>query len=90
MAELKMEELKMVAIIKLISMEFKIESESEWRKSGSEWMSEVFFVQNGWIEDGRYQDSWNHQVESEWISEVFLCKCWELILACVSEFERKN
>ena len=56
----------------------------------SEWMSEVFFVQNGWIKDGRFQDSYNHQVESEWMSEVFLWKCWELILASVSEFERKN
>ena len=37
----------------------------------SEWMSEVFFVQNGWIKDGRFQDSYNHQVESEWMSEVF-------------------
>ena len=24
------------------------------------------------------------------MSEVFLCKCWELILASVSEIERKN
>ena len=30
-----------------------------------------------------------HQVDSEWMSEVFLCKWWELILASVSEFERK-
>ena len=65
---------------------------SRWLPSSSwvrmnEWS---FFVQNGWIEDGRYQDSCNHQVESEWMSEVFLCKCWELILACVSKFERKN
>ena len=22
--------------------------------------------------------------------KFFLCKCWELILACVSEFQRKN
>ena len=31
-----------------------------------------------------------HQVESEWMREVFLCKWWEPILASVSEFERKN
>ena len=45
MAEIKMEEFKMAAIIKL--------SQNEWVK-------------------------------------FFLCKCWELILAGVSEFERKN
>ena len=27
--------------------------------------------------------------QNEWI-KLFLCKCWELILASVSEFERKN
>ena len=104
----------------------------------SEWMSEVFFVQNGWIEDGRIQDGnqvkWEWEFESDWISlsqshsrvrvflseserwkqgvwirsladfkmpaiiklsqnewvKLFLCKWWELILASVSEFERKN
>ena len=70
----KMAEFKMAAIIKF--------SQNEWVK--------FFFVQNGWIEDGRFQDSCNHQVVSEWMSEAFLCKCWELILASVSEFERKN
>ena len=40
----------------------------------SEWTSEVFFVQNGWIQDGRIQDGCHHQVQSEWMSEVFLCK----------------
>ena len=74
MAESKMAEFKMAAIIKL--------SQNEWVK--------FFFVQNGWIKDGRFQDSYNHQVESEWMSEVFLWKCWELILASVSEFERTN
>ena len=103
MAESKMAEFKMAAIIKL--------SQNEWVKFflckglnpihgriqdgchhqvESEWMSEVLFVQNGWIKDGRFQDSCNHQVESEWMSEVFLWKCWELILASVSEFERTN
>ena len=65
----------------------------------SEWMSEVFLIQHGRIQDGCH-----HQVESEWksevffcanggegsVSEVFLCKWWEPILASVSEFERKN
>ena len=46
-------------------------------------------MQNGWILDGRIQNGCNHQVESEWMSEVFLCKWWEPILASVSEFERK-
>ena len=39
-------------------------SESERRKQGV------------WIQDGRIQDGCHHQVESEWMSEVFLCKWW--------------
>ena len=74
MAESMMAEFKIAAIIKL--------SQNEWVK--------FFFVHNGWIKNGRFQDSCHHQVESEWMSEVFLCKCWELILASVSGFERKN
>ena len=74
MAESMMAEFKIAAIIKL--------SQNEWVKFS--------FVQNGWIQNGRFQDSCHHQVESEWMSEVFLCKCWELILASVSGFERKN
>ena len=27
--------------------------------------------------------------QNEWV-KFFFCKCWELILACVSVFERKN
>ena len=27
--------------------------------------------------------------QNEWV-KFFLCKCWELILASVSDFERKN
>ena len=53
----------------------------------NEWVK--LFVQNGWILDGRILDDCHHQVESEWMSEVFLCKWWEPILASVSEFERK-
>ena len=34
----------------------------------SEWMSEVFFVQNGWMQDGRIQDGCHHQVRLEWMS----------------------
>ena len=40
--------------------------------------------------NGRIQDGCHHQVESEWMSEVFLCKWWEPILASVSQFERTN
>ena len=38
---------------------------------------------------GSIQDGCHHQVESEWMSEVFLYKLWEPILASVSEFEKK-
>ena len=49
------------------------------------------WIQDGsvWIHHGRIQDGCHHQVESEWMIEVFLCKWWELILASVSEIERK-
>ena len=33
-------------------------------------------MQNGWIQDGRFQDGCHHQVESEWMSEVFFCAKW--------------
>ena len=38
-----------------------------------EWecISEVFFVQNGWIQDGRIHDVCHPQVESEWMSVGF-------------------
>ena len=39
-------------------------SESERRKQGV------------WIQHGRIQDDCHHQVEAEWMSEVFLCKWW--------------
>ena len=39
-------------------------------------MSEVLFVQNGWIQDGRIQDGCHHQVEWECMSEVFFCTKW--------------
>ena len=51
MAESKIEDFKMAAIIRL--------SQNDWVK---------FFVQNGWMKDGRIQDGWNHQVEWEWKS----------------------
>ena len=44
----------------------------------SECMSEVFFVQIGWIQVGRFQDDCHLQVDSEWISEVgfFVQNSW--------------
>ena len=51
-SESNMAEFKMAAII-------TVESES---------MSEVSFVQNGWIHDGRVQDVSHHLVKWEWIS----------------------
>ena len=44
-------------------------SESERRKQGV------------WIQHGRIQDGWHHQVESEWMSEVFLYKMAESRIA---------
>ena len=42
-------------------------------------MSEVFFEAKWCLNPthGRIQDGCHHQVESEWMSEVFLCKYWE-------------
>ena len=59
-------------------------SKSERRQQG-------VWIQDGsvWIQHGRIQDGCYNQPESEWMSEVFLCKWWEPILASVSEFKRK-
>ena len=43
-----------------------------------------------WIQHGRVQGGCHHQVESEWMSQDFLCKEGDPILAGVSEFEREN
>ena len=56
-SESNMAEFKMAAIIKLS------QNELVW-----DTVSEVFFVQNGWIQDGRIQDGCHHQVESEWMT----------------------
>ena len=42
------------------------------------------------MQQGRIQDGHHHQGESESMSEVYLCKWWEPILASMSVFERKN
>ena len=64
-AESNMEEFQMAAITKL--------SQNEWVK--------FIFVQNSWIQDGRIQDVCHHQVEWEWMSEVFLFKMAESQMA---------
>ena len=57
----------------------------------SDWISlSESFVQNGWIQDGRIQDGCHHQVESEWMSEVFSVQMVGTNLGNVSEFQRKN
>ena len=69
MAEFKMVELKMAAIIKL--------SDNEWVK--------FFFVQNGGNQDGRIQDGWHHQVEWEWISLSQIELVWVRVLCKMAE-----
>ena len=52
----------------------------EWRVvlSESERRKEGVWIQDGsvWILHGRIQDGCHHQVESEWMSEVFFCAKW--------------
>ena len=50
--EFKMAEFKIATIIKL--------SQNEWVK--------FFFVQNGWIQDGKIEDGCHHEVKWEWMS----------------------
>ena len=77
----KMAEFKMAAISTWVRM-------NEFESDGGNqiWVIirvRVFWVnlreayQGVWIQDGRIQDGCHHQVESEWMSEVFLCKWWE-------------
>ena len=46
---------------------------SNWVRM-NEWR--FFFVQNGWIQNGRIQYHCHHQVESEWMSKVYFCEKW--------------
>ena len=62
--DIKVSESKM-AVAESNMAEFKI---AAIIKYGSEWMSEVFFVHNGWIQDGRIEDGCHHQVKWEWMS----------------------
>ena len=87
MAKFKMAEFKMAAIIKL--------SQNEWVKYFLCKCWEIILAsvseferthQNGWIQDGgiqvgRIQDGCYHQVESEGMSEVFLCRMAESKMA---------
>ena len=74
-SESKMAEFKMAAIIKL--------SQNEQVK--------FFFVQNGWIQDMAEfkMAAIINLSENAWV-KFFCANGWELILASVSEFERKN
>ena len=68
-SESNIAEFKMAAIIKL--------SQNEWVK--------LFFVQNGWIHDGRIQDGCHHQVESEWMSLSQIELVWVRVLCKMAE-----
>ena len=69
MAKFMMAEFKMAAIIKL--------SQNEWVK--------FFFVLNGWLEEGRIQDGWHHQVEWEWMSLSQIELVWVRVLCKMAE-----
>ena len=84
--------IKMATIIKLSQNEWVWsflckwwEPESEWSESVSEsvWkkITKIVWIQDGsvWIQDGSFQDGCHHQFESEWMSEILLCKWWEPI-----------
>ena len=51
--------------------------------SQNEWVK--FFVQNGWIHDGRVQDGCHHQVESEWMSLSQIELVWVRVLCKMAE-----
>ena len=68
-SESNIAEFKMAAIIKL--------SRIEWLK--------FFFLQNGWIHDGRIQDGWYHQVEWEWMSLSQIELVWVRALCKMAE-----
>ena len=63
MAESKMAEFKMAAIINL----------------GENYMSEVYFCANDWIQDGRIQDGCHHQVKWEWMSLGQIELVWVIV-----------
>ena len=63
MAESKMAEFKMAAIINL----------------GENYMSEVYFCANDWIQDGRIQDGCHHQVKWELMSLGQIELVWVIV-----------
>ena len=70
-SESNMEEFKMAAIIKL--------SQKHWVK--------FFFLQNGWIHDGRVHDGCHNQVDWEWMSLSQIDLIWVRILRKMAEFK---
>ena len=68
-AESTIAKFKMAAIIKL--------SQNEWVK--------FYCVQIGPIQDGRIQDGWHHQVESEWMSLNQIELVWVRVLCKIAE-----
>ena len=69
MVESKMAELKMATIIKL--------NQNEWVK--------FFFVQNGWMQEGRIQDGCHHQVKWEWMSLSQIELVWVRVFSKMGE-----
>ena len=69
MVESKMAELKMATIINL--------SQNKWVK--------FFFVQNGWMQEGRFQNGCHHQVEWEWRSLSQIELVWVRVLFQMAE-----
>ena len=51
----------------------------------SEWMSEVYSVQNGPIQDDRIQDGCHHQVELEWMRLSQMELVWVRVLCKMAE-----
>ena len=96
MAESKMVEFKMAAIIKLS------ENELVWVRVRVE--GECFWVnlrEDNKVSESKMAVSESKMAEfkmaaiiklsqNEWVKVFFLCKWWEPILGSVSEFERKN
>ena len=63
---------------------------AEFKKPSSSWVRiqvkiEFFFVQNGWIQDGRIQDGCHHQVEWEWMSLSQIELVWVRVLCKMAE-----
>ena len=74
--------------IELVWVSIRVEWECFWVNLRED--NKDVWIQDGSvsIQHGRIQHGCQHQVESYWMSGVFLCKCWEPILASVSDFQR--